>query len=617
METKDIRYLNKDFAQFKSSLIEFAKIYFPDTYSDFNESSPGMMFIEMAAMVGDVLSYYTDNQLKQSLLSRADGLANITDLVSWWYKIKNKIPAQVELSVYQLVPAISTTEGKSPDWNYALSINDGMIVSDDITNTEFRTTSIVNFSASSSLDPTTVSVFELNSQTNQPEYYLLEKKVKALAGTTKTKTFTFGSAKPFDKILLDDIDIIDIINITDSDGNIWTEVPNLAQETVFKSILNTQSNDPDLYVYNVPYLLKLEKTSRRYITRFRSDKKVEIQFGAGTTTDLDGQLVPSAEALGSIYYTPNQFDRPIDPSNFLSTRSYGLAPSNTTLTVTYTVGGGIASNVVSDSLRTINSISYLSSPLGLDPVLLKFVKNSVAVNNDSPAVGGKDGETVEEIRTNAISLFGAQSRAVSLNDYVVRCYAMPPQFGAVAKAYVVQDDQINQLTGDRIPNPLAINLYTLGYDQNGNLTQLNKAIKYNLKTYLQEYRILTDAINIRDAFIINIGIDFEIITLPEFNSNEVLLNCIKALTNIFDIKQWQINQPIILSKLYTELDRVQGVQTVTSIVIKNLNDAPRYSGNIYDITTATRNGIIYPSMDPCIFELKYPTSDIQGRVITI
>jgi hypothetical protein len=182
--------------------------------------------------------------------------------------------------------------------------------------------------------------------------------------------------------------------------------------------------------------------------------------------------------------------------------------------------------------------------------------------------------------------------------------------------------QVNQQTNQAVANPLALNLYTLGYNSDGTLTVLNNAVKENLKNYLTPYRMLTDAINITDAFIINFGIEFDIITLPEFNSNEVLIKCIDTLKQYFDIKKWQINQPIIISKIYTLLDRVDGVQTVPRVSINNIaNKELGYSENIYPMSTqdggSTRNGVIYPSMDPSIFEIKYPNNDIKGRVISL
>ena len=178
----------------------------------------------------------------------------------------------------------------------------------------------------------------------------------------------------------------------------------------------------------------------------------------------------------------------------------------------------------------------------------------------------------------------------------------------------------------RIPNPLALNMYVLGYDGNKKLTQLNQAVKENLRTYLGQYRMVTDAINIKNAYIINIGVKFEIMTRPNYNKNEVLVRAIEEVKTFFDIDRWQVNQPIILSELVYKLSLVEGVATVVPPVEDNPQSLPilitnkykaanGYSGNLYDINAATKNGIIYPSLDPSIFELKFPGTDIEGRVV--
>lgn len=620
---KDIRYLNKDFDQFRANLIEFTKQYFPNTYNDFNESSPGMMFMEMAAYIGDVLSYYTDSQLKESILSVAADRPNVLALAAaLGYKTKNRIPATVDVDVFQLLPAKTSDTGtKVPDWNYALTLKEGMIVRDDKSGTEFRTASLVNFSVSGSYDPTEVTIYQVSDVDNTPEFYLLKKTVQAVAGTINTQYYEFGAAKRFDKILIDTDQAIEIVSIVDSDNNEWLEVPYLAQDLVFESIANTVQNDPELSQYSdVPYLLKIKKTSRRFITRFRGDKKLEIQFGAGISTDSDEEIVPNPNNVGfSLNGLQSQIDHPIDSSNFMYTKSYGIAPSNTTLTVKYTTGGGIQSNVAVNTLKNIADVQYEIDSQGLDDVLLRRIKASVAATNPKPASGGKSEESSEDIRQNAMANFAAQNRTVTASDYVIRAYSMPPRFGSIAKAYIIQDQQLNPENGqEMVANPLALNLYTLGYDGNGAFAPLNTAVLTNLKTYLNQYRMLTDAVNIKQAFVINIGLQFEIITRPEYNSNDVLIKCIAKLKSIFDNKMWQINQPIVMSKLYTEMDKIEGVQSVTSIKIANLYDVSAgYSGNVYDIDAATKAGVIYPSLDPSIFEIKYPNQDIIGKVVSL
>ena len=617
---KNINYLNKDFSEYRNSLIEFAKTYFPNTYNDFNESSPGMMFIEMAAYIGDVLSYYTDDQLKETMLAYASDRTNLLALASnIGYRPKNKIAATTKLDIFQLLPAKDVSGNPVPDWDYAMTIPAGMTVRAENTEIEFRTIDSVNFRASSSFNPTELSVYEIDNSTKKPTYYLLKKSVNAIAGTINTTEYSFTTPKRFDKLLLDDTNIIDVVSITDSDNNTWTEVPYLAQDTIFEAVENTAANDPELSIHStVPYLLKLKKTARRFITKFRSNGALEIQFGAGTSTDADEEIIPNPDNVGSsLIGLQMQFDHPIDPSNFMYTKSYGLAPANTTLTIKYTTGGGIDSNVPSFSLKNITGISYEINNEGLDPVLLNRVKASVACTNPAAATGGKSEETIEELRLNAMAHYAAQQRSVTAQDYVIRTYSMPSRFGSVVKAYVIQDYQIAS-NNQEVANPLALNLYTLGYNAAGNFDPLNRAIKENLQVYLNQYRMLTDAINIKDAFIINIGIVFDIITLPNYNSNQVLVACINKLKDLFNNNKMQINQTIMLSKLYTELDRIEGVQTVTKIQIVNLNDVTKgYSSNVYDIAAATKDGVIYPSLDPSIFEVKYMNQDIIGKVVSL
>lgn len=625
METKkEITYLGKDFGQFRKNLIDFSKQYFPNTYTDFNEASPGMMFIEMAAYVGDVLSYYADNNLRESLLDQASERANIYDIASsLGYKPKNYVPAYVILNVYQLLPAAGSGANVTPDFNYALSIKPGMQVTQNNGSAEFRALDLVDFAFSSSLDTTEVTVFESDAATNSPTYYLLKKQIRAVSGNIKTATYAFNSPIAYDKIVLPDTNIVEIISVTESDGDAWSEVPYLAQDTLFEAVPNLLENDPELSVYrsNSPSLLKLRKTAKRFITRLRSDNKLELQFGAGISDNNDEEIIPNPDNVGNgLSGFRKAIDVDIDPSNFLYTRTYGQAPSNTTLTVVYSTSAGLKENVAANTLTNIKFIEYnddINSSGNAN--MMNFVKNSIAVDNTNPASGAKNLDTLQDIKNNAMANFATQNRLVTREDYIIRAYSMPPRFGSVSKAYIVPDDQLSQqsLEEQRIANPLALNMYVLGFNSTKQLIPLNNAIKENLKTYLDYYRILTDAVNIKDAFVINIGLDFEISVLSNYNSNEVLLKCIESLKTYFDIDRWQINQPIIKSDVLNRLGNVKGVQNVVGVLFKNLyNSTQNYSGNIYDITTATKQGVIYPSLDPSIFEVKFPNQDIKGRVVT-
>jgi hypothetical protein len=352
----------------------------------------------------------------------------------------------------------------------------------------------------------------------------------------------------------------------------------------------------------------------------RSDNRLELQFGSGISDNNDEEIIPNPDNVGNgLAGFRRNLDVDIDPSNFLYTRTYGQAPSNTTLTVTYTIGNGISDNVGANLLTSIDFIQFDDDPNATTNAgTVNFVKNSVAVNNTNPAIGAKNVDSLQDIKNNALANFATQNRLVTREDYIVRAYSMPAKFGSVAKAYIVPDDQLSQQDFEvsRIPNPFAMNMYVLGYNASKQLTTLNTAIKENLKTYLDYYRMLTDAVNIKDAFIINFGIDFEISVLSNYNSNEVLLKCIDALKTYFNTDRWQINQGIVKSDVVTTISNVKGVQSVVSLTFTNLyKTTDGYSGNQYNLSSATKTGVIYPSLDPSIFEIKFPDRDIRGRVV--
>jgi len=609
---KEVKYLNKDFAQYRQNLINFAKNYFPKTYQDFNESSPGMMFIEMSAYVGDVLNYYTDQSFRESLLSTAREGANILNLARMFgYHTRRNTPSNVTVDVFQLVPASGSGEGARPDMDYALSIADGMEASSN-TGKKFRAVEPIDFKQ----DPE-VTVYELNSS-GEVARYLLKKQVTMVSGQVKEGQYDFGDPKPYDKIVLPENNVIDIISITDQAGNQFLEVDYLAQDTVFEDIANIPFNDPELSQYRstVPYILRLKRTARRFVKRLREDGLTEIQFGSGVSSDADEEIIPNPRNVGSgLEYLKRTTTDTIDPSNFLYTSTYGLAPQNTTLTVKYSIGGSIQDNVGVNTITLVDNIEYSNEITGVD---LEDTKQSVAITNPNPAVGGGAAQDLESIRQNAMAAFAAQSRVITREDYIARVFAMPAKFGSVAKAYIVGDQQLDttdkEYPRDTIQNPLALNLYLLAQDADGRFMPANRALSENIRTYLSQYRMMTDAINIKTAFIVNIAIDFEVIPKPKSNGNEVLLECIASLKNIFHNDKMQINGPIDISAVINQLNLIEGVQSIPTFEIFNKSGGI-YSNNVYDFELARKHGIIYPSLDPCIFEVKFPNRDIRGRIV--
>lgn len=608
---REIKYLNQDFSGFKNNLINYTQTYFPNTYTDFSATSPGMMFIEQASYVGDVLTYYLNNQIQESFLQYSRQTSNIYDL-AYMFNYKPKVTglAIADLNIYQELPAKVVDGQTVPDYDYALYIEGGTQIKSNLSAENFTLEDSVDFTISSSLDPTIVNIAQVSN--GEPVYYLLRKSRKSISGTINTTTFTFGPPSEFPTVILNSSNISHIIDIFDEDGNQYYEVDHLAQDLVFDGIKNTNINDPNNYQnLDTPYILKTKQVQRRFATRFLSDNRLQIQFGSGDPLNDDEEITPNPNNVGlGLPFEKSKLTTAYSPTNFVFTNTYGIAPSNTTLTVRYLTGGGISSNANANTLNSIDGSSVRFLKNNLTTSTANYIFNTLSSNNDKAAIGGKDGDSIEEIRQNALSNYSTQLRNVTADDYLVRALSMPSKYGMVSKAYTQKpkiDDYLSSL-----------DLYVLSYNSQKNLSPTSTTLKNNLKTYLNQYRMIGDTISIKDAFIINISCNFEIITLPNYNNNEVLLRCISSLQEYFLIDKWQINQPIILKDIEVLLDRVDGVQTLKNVIISNqAGTLSGYSKYAYDIKGATQNKIIYPSLDPSIFELKYPNQDIKGKIVTL
>jgi hypothetical protein len=364
---KNIKYINKSFDEFRGSLIDYSRTYFPTTYNDFSAASPGMMFMEMAAYVGDVLSFYLDNQVQENYLQFARQSNNLFELAYMFgYKPKVTGVAVTSIDFYQKIPSIISGSTYLPDFTYALYISENATVSNGTTT--FLMSDTVDFSTSSSTDLTEISVYEVSG--GNPTYYLLKKTRKAISSTITSQTFNFGSPVRFSTVELSATNLIGILDCTDSDGNKWYEVDHLGQEMVYDSIKNTNVNDPNLSQYSsdAPHLLKLKKVQRRFTTRLRNSSLLEIQFGAGTTSDSDEEIIPNPDNVGiGLPFEQTKLSTAYSPTNFLFTKTYGIAPSNTILTFRYLTGGGVTANVNANSLTTLNATTKFLN-IGLNSV---------------------------------------------------------------------------------------------------------------------------------------------------------------------------------------------------------------------------------------------------------
>jgi hypothetical protein len=358
----------------------------------------------------------------------------------------------------------------------------------------------------------------------------------------------------------------------------------------------------------------LKKVQRRFATRFTSTTNLQIQFGAGNPNDTDELITPNPNNVGiGLPFEQDKLTTAFSPTNFLFTNTYGIAPSNTNLTVRYLTGGGVSSNVSLGVLTQVSGDNVKFNNIGLVGSTANIIFGSIAAANPKAADGGAAGDTDEEIRQNTISTISSQQRTVTLDDYKVRAMSMPSDFGTVAKLYLEKPTLDNQTSTVE-----TLCMYILSQNSAGHLSQPTEALKKNLRTYLSQYKMIGDSIEIKNAYVINIGIDFEIIVLPNFINSQVILSCIQSLQEYFNLNNWQINEPIMINDLFVRLDKIEGVQTVKNISFSNKTGTSQgYSQYAYDIEGATLNKVIYPSLDPSIFEIRFPNRDIKGKVVPL
>jgi len=442
--------------------------------------------MEQEAYVGDVLSFYLDNQFQENFLQFARQENNIFELAYMFgYKPKASTAAQATIYFYQQLPSLLVSGSYIPDYSYALNINaNTTITSTD--GTSFIIQDAVDFSISSSQDPTDVTVYSTSG--GVPQYFLLQKSRNALSAGISTQTFNFGTSTPFSTVNITDSNILGILDITDSEGNKWYEVDHLGQEMVFDSITNTNIHDPNNITNgDAPYLLRLKKVQRRFSTKLTSPTNLQIQFGSGTAADSDEVITPNPNNVGlGLPFMKDKLTAAYSPVNFLYTDTYGIAPSNTTLTVRYLTGGGVNSNVSANTITNINQNGVKFNNVGLNSTQANYIFSSLYSTNPVAATGGKAGDTSEEIRQNTLSTYGTQLRGVTSDDYLIRALSMPPQFGVVTKAYIEATKLSNVSIGE-IPSVLDLYILTLQNYENCDSTDLATGLTFYTKFYPKSF----------------------------------------------------------------------------------------------------------------------------------
>ena len=458
---RNINYINKDFSEYRDQLINYSQTYFPTTYTDFAETSPGMMFIEQAAYVGDVLSFYLDNQIQENFIQYARQSNNLFELAYMFgYKPTVTSLANTDVDFYQIVPSKVSASQYVPDYDYALYVNANTQISTRTGNpTTFTIENPIDFSVSSSDNPTIVSIAQITS--GNPSQYLLKKTAKAFSGVINSTSVTFGAPEQFPTTNIVADNIAGILDVVDSDGNIYYEVDYLTQNVIFRTIANRDEGTRDL----TPEILKPMVVPRRFTTE-QTSAGMKIQFGAGTeeTNAEDRVLDPSSVAV-KMYAKPYISDVEMDPSKLLSSDTMGVVPANTLLKITYLTNTKKDVNINANSLTTVSSPRMdFMDVASLDPAVVKSVRKSIESTNSEPITGATTGLNVEDLRRQVQNSFLNQRRAVTIRDYETLGYAMPPKFGALKRIRAIKN-----------PNPRRgnLNMAVISVDSNDHLTTAN------------------------------------------------------------------------------------------------------------------------------------------------
>ena len=608
---RSIKYVNKDFQSIKRDLMNFAQAHHSGAFQDFNETSPGMALLELVAYVGDILSFYQDQQFEELRHESARQIENVTSFAKvLGYRPSGKRSAGGIVSIFAEVPAASVQGEHVPDDAYCPIMRAGSKLQGP-GGTIFETLSDVFFSASSPSENTTNSRMVTGSQfddtTGLPTHYAIRKDVEVIAGETKTEDFVIDKFESFKTIELTEEDVIEVLSVVDSDQNEWIQVDYLTQEVVFNAASN---NGSDSSV--VPYSLKFKAVPRRFIVdRDPVTNKTSLIFGSGDGINFDDELIPNiADFALPVAGRQNFSSFSIDPQNFLKTRTLGLSPFSTTLTIDYRVGGGPQTNVAPGSIKSVSEAILEFTSTNLNTTKRSDVVGSIECINVKKTEGGAPEESISEIKANSSAFFAAQDRVVTREDYIARLFSMPSKFGKVEKAFVRKDAL----------NDMALDIHVLSKDENGHLAQATESLKNNIKKYLSPYRMLTDGVNIMQADIINLRVDFGVVISPKYNRNEVLAKCLSVLRDNLDTDLMQIGQPIVISDLISQLQSIVGVISVYDIKLKNVFGSLGgldYTDNTgksvrFNVQSWTQNGILY-CPENAIFEIRYPTKDINGE----
>ena len=604
-ENKNRNYLAKDFVGFRNELLNHAKIYFSDNIQDFSEASLGGMFLEMAAYVGDTMAYYMDHQYNELNYETAVESVNLErHLRNAGVQISGASPAVMEVKFYIKVPATfdSATSDYVPDASTLPIFKKG---------SEISTTAGIKFLLSHDLDWSEkdtsgnyiAEITNTNRRNGTPASYFMVMSGLCVSGNSTAEKFSIPNTdKPFREIKLSKPSVSAIESVIDSEGNEYYEVESLSQDTVFRAVGN------EAYAQDgVRYNLQVINAERRYIVNQSLQTRTStIQFGSGSPSSLNDDIIPDPSEMAlPLFGKTNLTKFSIDPNSILKSRSMGVYPKNTTVIVNYRYGGGSSHNVPANSAATVSALDS-TFPATCTTDNRNSVLNSVDIVNDKPATGGADAPSLTELRSLIPSARSMQNRIVTRQDLLARLYSLPSEFGRLFRASIINNPN----------NPLASVLHVVSRDRNGKLSQAPDALKQNLSTYLNEFRLISNAIDVYDVDIINFKVDINLICRPGVNQSDVANSVINNLISKFNITNFEIGQPIIESEIINIILNTNGVMALDKLTFSSINGTildRTYSDIIYDFESSKSNGQFMIAQN-AIFEMRYTDKDITVNI---
>ncbi|MBC8409626.1 MAG: hypothetical protein H8E12_13035 [Rhodobacteraceae bacterium] len=594
-------YLAKDYDSFKQELASYAKTYFSSKNSDFSEASLGGMFVDLAAYVGDSMSFFLDHQFNELNPFTATEAGNIlAHAKNAGVKITGAAPASADVDIFIEVPA-TTINGRYAPHSITLPII--------LEGTTFKSSSGITFTTTEDLDfserdvngeyTCSKTVSQIDSAGN-PIYFILTKSISVTSGKLNVESVAIGAHSGFKKITLSKTNVTEIISVVDADENVYYEVDYLTQNTVFKKTKNIKSDQ-----FEVPAVLEIVNAGRRFILQTNYNTMLTtMTFGSGDPELNDNDIIPDPSELALPLYGRTTFQRfSIDPNNLLRSKTLGISPVNTTLIITYRSGGGLSHNVPAESIKFVDNVR-IEFPNGAPSIISSTVVNSIDVKNKKEAAGGMRRPNLAELRSQIFSSRNEQSRIVTNDDLLARLYTLPSQFGRVFRASVRKSSR----------NPLASEMYIICQDRTGNLTIAPDTLKRNISVYLNEFRLISDAIDVLDTTIINYGVEYSVVVTPESNKSIVSSMVARSIISLTNINSYQIDQPLIEADFINAIINTPGVLSLQDFTFFNKSgnvSGKEYSSYNYDLQSNKFKGMIV-GPPGSIFELKYSTFDIIG-----